>query len=76
MSITKIKKKSLFKMDEEELQNIISNTYGCLICKKALSYKVMKSIFCLECNLKHSKQIRALREKSIVVDYAERGHKR
>ena len=47
----------------EEVQNIISNTYGCLNCGKPISYEVTKSKFCLECKLKYPEQIRKYRSK-------------
>lgn len=64
-------KKSLSEMNEKEIKILISRTSGCLQCGKALSYKVLGSRFCLECNLKYSNQIRALIRRSRQISIVE-----
>jgi len=57
-------RKSLLEMNEAQLKKLISNTDGCLNCGKALSFAILKSRFCVECNLKYSDQIRELKKRS------------
>ena len=53
-----IKYKSTSKEDDENLQGILSNTYGCKMCGKPISFDVLKSEYCLMCKLKYPDQIR------------------
>jgi len=63
-------------MTEGELIQYIHNATGCLACGKAISYKILGSRFCFECNRKYSKEIRALLKKSRVMRTEEGGLKR
>ena len=58
-------------MSEYKLQKLISDTYGCLNCGKALSFAILKSRFCVECNLKYSDQIRKLKKRSRQIQVVE-----
>lgn len=60
-------------MDEFEIQKLISHTNGCLNCGKALSIEILKSRFCVECNIKYVEQIRNLKKKSTQVRLLEGG---
>ena len=53
-----IKYKITSKEDDDNLQRILSNTYGCKMCGKPISFEVLKSEYCLMCRLKYSDQIR------------------
>lgn len=53
-----IKYKSTSKEDDESLQKMLSNTYGCKMCGKPISFDVLKSEYCLMCKLKYADQIR------------------
>lgn len=66
-----MKEKTLLEMNEREIQELISNSYGCLNCGKAISYEVLKSRFCLDCNIRYSDQIRKLKKKSLQIRILE-----
>ncbi len=53
--------KSLFKMTKEELLEIVIDTGWCLNCRKAISYNVLFSHFCLDCNLRYYEPIRKIK---------------
>lgn len=59
-----IKYKTTTKEDDENLERMLSNTYGCKMCGKPISYEVLKSEYCLMCNLKYSAQIREKKKKT------------
>jgi len=64
-------KRKLLEMNENELAKLISKTDGCLSCGKALSYAILKSRFCVECNLKYTDQIRRLKKRSRQIQVVE-----
>jgi len=59
-----IKYKSTSKENDEKIQKLLSSTYGCKICGKAISFNILKSEYCLMCKLKHSDQIREKKRKT------------
>ena len=67
--------KSLLKMSDAELIKVLHNATGCLVCEKAISYKILGSRFCYECNKKHPEDIRALMKRSRVMRTEEGGFK-